>query len=506
MLNRRDSLLAMAAAMVLAGRARAANPASAAAGEPFSWDRLKALAGQVARQPYRPVPPAPGTGDIDYDEVNRIRFRDDRSLWRGDAAHETRFFPLHRFASAPVQIAVVEGGRARPFAFSADMFDILPAKGGRDFRLAKGFAGFRLMDAKGRGDWLAFQGASYFRSAGALDQYGLSARGLAINTGIDGREEFPVFTRFWLERGPGDAMTIYALMEGESVTGAYRFINRQTAAGPVQDVDASLILRRDVARLGLAPLTSMFWYGEGNRAQGIDWRPEIHDSDGLAMWNGAGERIWRPLTNPPTPTTNSFADRAPKGFGLLQRDRSVAHYQDDSAFYERRPNLWVEPKGDWGAGAVMLYEIPTTREIEDNIVAFWTPATAARARARYDVAYRLNWSGADPAPAAIARAVDCWTGTAGRPGHEPTPGARRLVADFTGGNLAGLDRQSGVEPAVTVAGGRLIEAFAYPVVGQPGRWRLIADIAKPAGAAADIRAYLRHRGGALGETLIYQLR
>lgn len=504
MLSRRDSLAGFAVTIAaFAAECALGAPTRRAEGEPFSWEGLKQLATLIAAKPWQAPSPAAGADIIDFDEVNRIGYRAARALWAGDGNHETRLFPLNRFAPYPVSISVVEGGRARPFTFSPDLFEVKPDARGVKPRLARGFAGFRLMNDGGIGDWLAFQGASYFRSAGALDQYGISARGLAINTGIHGQEEFPMFTHFWLERGPGDALTVYALLEGPSVAGAYRFINRRTEAGPTQEISAAIRLRRDVARLGLAPLTSMFWYGESNRSAAVDWRPEIHDSDGLALFTGAGERIWRPLTNPARPAINSFADRGPRGFGLLQRDRDFSHYQDDGAFYEKRPNLWVEPRSDWGEGAVMLYEIPTRREIEDNIVAFWTPAAPARAGNRYDLDYRLSWSATDPAPRAAA--VDCWTGTAGPPGLEPVPGARRLVVDFAGEPLAGLKRDSGVEPIVSVQGGKAIATHAYPVVGVPSRWRLIVDVAGAGAEPAIVRAYLKRGPDALTETLIYSL-
>jgi periplasmic glucans biosynthesis protein len=508
MLSRRGSLAAIAAGiMFLETALPAAGLRPGGRGEPFSWEQLKRLALQLAGKPWRPLPTLAAAAAIDFDEVNRITYRADHALWRGEGSREVRFFPVHKFANLPVSISEVRGGRAYPFGFTPELFDVKPDSHGKRFALAPGLAGFRLMNANGKGDWLAFQGASYFRSAGALDQYGLSARGLAINTGIDGREEFPTFTRFWLERGPGEAVTVYALLEGPSVTGAYRFVNRKDQKGvPVQDVSLVIQLRRDVERLGFAALTSMFWYGEGNRAAAIDWRPEIHDSDGLALLTGGGERIWRPLVNPPQPTTNSFADRGPRGFGLFQRDREFDHYQDDGAFYEKRPNLLVEPVGDWGPGAVMLYEIPTRREIEDNIVAFWTPAAPAKAGNRYEMAYRLSWTDDDSNSPGIALAVDCWTGTAGRPGHEPIAGARRLVADFAGGKLAGLGRDSGVEPKVSIARGKVIATHAYPVVGTSSRWRLIVDVEPVSGEPTDLRAYLSRGPDALSETLLYQLR
>jgi glucans biosynthesis protein len=476
-------------------------PAFAAdGGEPFSWPRLQADAQALAQRRFVPPPPPPaGASTVSYDVANAVRYRDEATIWP-DSAAPVRFFPLNRYAHTPVTISLIENGRVRPFDFRRDLFagaEHLPAD-------VAGFSGFRLMNPGGRGDWLAFQGASYFRSAGPLAQYGLSARGLAIDTGLGRPEEFPRFSHFWIERGPADAVTVYALLDSPSVAGAWRFINDRTATGVTQDVSFVAWLRRDVERLGIAPLTSMFWYDEGSRDKAIDWRPEIHDSDGLAMLTGAGERIWRPLNNPPHPITNSFADRDPKGFGLLQRDRNFDHYQDDGVFYEKRPSLWVEPQGTWGPGAVTLFELPTRGETDDNVVAFWAPAGPARAGNRYAADYRLHWIGDEPQSAAVAHVVDCWRGVAGRPGTDPIPGATRLVADFTGPSLAGLDRSSGVEPVVSLSGAKPISSVAYPVVGTQNRWRLIVDIPYKSGETRDLRAYLRRGGTALAETLLYQ--
>jgi glucans biosynthesis protein len=428
-----------------------------------------------------------------------IAYKIEDTIWP-DSATPIRFFPLNRYAHTPVAISLVENGRARRFDFRRDLFsgaERLPAD-------VAGFSGFRVMNPGGRGDWLAFQGASYFRSAGPLHQYGLSARGLAIDTGLGRPEEFPRFTHFWLERGPGDALTVYALLDSPSAAGAWRFVNRRSPTAFTQEVSLVLSLRKDVERLGFAPLTSMFWYGEGSRDKAVDWRPEIHDSDGLAVLTGAGERLWRPLNNPPRPTTNSFIDRDPKGFGLLQRDRNFDHYQDEGVYYDKRPSLWVEPQGSWGPGAVTLFEIPTRGETDDNIVAFWVPAAPAKAGNRYTLDYRLHWVGSEPRPAAVARAVDCWRGVAGRPGTEPLANATRLVADFAGPNLAGLDRSSGVEAVVSLSAGQPISSVAYPVVGAENRWRMIVDVPHKSGETTDLRAYLKRKDAALTETLLYQ--
>jgi glucans biosynthesis protein len=474
---------------------------TAAGNAAFSWDWLRAYALDLARKPYvAPPKPTAAAQAVTYDALNHISYRGDHTLWGKNGTPGVRFFPLNHAANVPVPISVVENGRARDFAFSRSQFsgvEHLPAG-------VEGFSGFRLMNPKGESDWLAFQGASYFRAAGPLDQYGLSARGLAIDTGLQRPEEFPRFSHFWLEQGADGALIVYALLDSPSVAGAWRFVNRLTPQGVVQEVSLTMQFRNGVERLGIAPLTSMYWYGEGERDKAIDWRPEIHDSDGLALLTGTGERIWRPIVNPPKPITSSFVDNNPRGFGLLQRDRNFDHYQDDGVFYEKRPSLWVEPVGDWGPGAVGLFALPTHKETDDNIVAFWTPKAPVKAGSRYTLDYRLHWIATEPGSLTLARTVDCWRGVAGRPGHDPVAGATRLVADFAGDSLAGLTRDSGVTADVSLSRGKPISVAAYPVVGAPGRWRLIVDIAQPGDEPVDLRACLRRGDAALTETLLYQ--
>ena len=311
-------------------------------------------------------------------------------LW-GDipGAAKVRFFHPGRYFKLPVEISVLEDGEARELKFSTDLFDMPADHPARKLTHA-GFAGFAVMDPEGKNDWLAVLGASYFRTSGYSGQFGMSARGLAIDLGGPGPEEFPRFSRFWLEGAPEGGLVIYALLESPRATGAYRMATAHRD-GVFQDIEAALFLRGDVARLGIAPLTSMFWYGKNNHFVGPDWRPEIHDSDGLEMQLGSGERIWRPLNNPPRVMVNAFRADDARGFGLAQRERSFEQYQDDGVFYEKRATVWVEPQGDWGEGSVMLVELSTNDEIHDNIGAFWNPLAPAAAGSRYDLRYKLDW-------------------------------------------------------------------------------------------------------------------
>ena len=509
-LNRRAAMAALLAAGISSPALAAPTwPAGASIGppRPFSFDRLKASALALARRPYgAPAgPPADLVHAVDYDAFGRIVYRPAATLW-GDApgGRGVRFFPIGRPAPIAVEVNIVSDGMARAVPYAESLFDMPADSPARALGDKGGFAGFKALNADKRTDWIAYLGASYFRSADPFNQYGLSARGLALDTATAGPEEFPIFTTFWLEEPAGEDLVVYALLDGPSVAGAYRIGHRRSAAGLVQDIEVQLHFRKGVQRLGLAPLTSMYWYGQSDRTPADDWRPQIHDSDGLSIWTGAGERIWRPLADPPRVITNAFADKGPRGFGLMQRDRNFEDYQDDGVFYDRRPSAWVEPVGDWGAGSVQLVELPTVKETDDNIVAFWTPAAPVKAGQSLAYRYRLHWTDEEPSPEGVARVVATRSGQGGRPGQPIPPGRRKMVVDFAGTPLAGLDRQSGVEPVVSSSFGQPLDPVAYPVEGQ-NRWRLMFDLDVAPGRVTDLRAFLRRGDAALTETWIYQL-
>ena len=499
-LSRRGAIAAFLAAAAAAPAVAAGEALSFGPAEPFSFERLKARVRAMAARPFQPPPPpSEALSALDFDAMGQIRYRDDVSLWKDRPGGAVEFFHLGRYARTPVAIHVVEQGQARRILYAESLFEVLA--GGRSARWPTdlGFAGFRVMNPGAPGDWLAYQGASYFRAATPFNQYGLSARGLAIDTATPHAEEFPAFTSFWLETDADGALVVSALLDGPSVAGAYRIVHRRDGRGLVQEIETALHFRKAVDRLGVAPLTSMFWYGQPDPTRATDWRPQIHDSDGLAIWTGAGERIWRPLANPRKVTANAFVDHNPRGFGLMQRDRSFDDYQDDGVFYDRRPSAWVEPLGDWGPGSVQLVEIPTDSEIDDNIVAFWTPAAPVRAGGAMALRYRLYWTDEEPTPVGVARVVATRVGRGGRPGQPSTPGVRKFVVDFAGGRLGELGRSSGVRAVVGASRGVAVDTAAYPVVGT-SRWRLMFDIAHEPGTVLDLRAFLRLDAQALSET------
>lgn len=463
---------------------------------PFSWERLVALAQQSSRAPFRETPAHPGAAKVDYDALHAARFRDDRTLW-GDRPGATgiRFFPLSVNAAQPVTIATVEKGRATPLRYDPAMFDMPAGNAVAALGADAGFAGFRIMNAARDGDWLSFLGASYFRAPSPQKQFGLSARAIAINTSLPGREEFPRFTHFWLERVGDASVTVYALLDGASITGAYRFASSLGPDGVRQDVTAALFPRRPIEELGLMPMTSMFWYDQANRTQGSDWRPEIHDSDLLSIASADGTAHARPIINPSAPHFSAFQETSPKGFGLLQRDRDFDHYQDDGVFYDRRPSLWTTPARPLGTGQVRIYAFPTDSEYVDNVAAYWTPDAPVRPDRRVDAAYRLDWSAAR-APAGTGTAIveNVWRGRGSQPGQD------KLVVDF-----AGLPAR--VKPDLWVDAGdaRIVKSAGYPVLGRDGLFRVVLDIERPAGKAADIRVQLRAGNRAFSEYVHYPL-
>jgi periplasmic glucans biosynthesis protein len=477
----------------------------------FDYAALKGHARALASRPYAaPANAVPASvAHLDWDRFQAIRFRPDHALW-ADAARRFRieFFHLGMQFRRAVRMHEIVDGVAREIAYDPAMFDL--SQSGLDAAALPrdlGFAGFRLAFAPDfTRDVAAFLGASYFRAVGGTLQYGLSARGLAVDCGLQRAEEFPDFTAFWFERPAPDATTliVYALLDSPSIAGAYRF---EIAPGEplVMRVDAALYPRKTIERLGIAPLTSMFLCGPNDRRIDADWRPSIHDSDGLALWAGNGEWIWRPLQNPPAVRVNTFADDHPHGYGLLQRDRNFDHYQDDGVWYDRRPSLWVEPLSAWTQGSVDLLEIPIEHETFDNIVAFWNPRRPVTAGNEYLYAYRLHWGSKMPALPPLAHTQATWTGIGGQVGGQRAHFSRRFVVDFAGGDLATLAADAKVESVVTLSRGRAELVSARPLTSIHG-WRAMLDV-RPTDASAepiDIRLFLRVGDRALTETWIYQ--
>ena len=534
----RRQMLALGAAAALAG---GVSPACAqakglelGAATPFSFEALIARAKALAGKSYAPPPtPAPDVLEqIDYDAHGKIRFKTDYAPFSADQRSDSSkpaeiskgqfaatFFHLGRYFKKPQRIHVIQGAQSREILYREDYFDMPKDSIAHKLPKGAGFAGFRFQESNenntGKGwngkdlpweknDWVAFLGASYFRAIGDEFQYGLSARGIMIDAAIGGKaEEFPDFTHVWLDRGAGGTVIAYCLLDGPSLSGAYKFVMKR-GSNVTMEIEKRLFIRKDIERFGVAPLTSMFWYGEGIKPTAVDWRPEVHDSDGLALWTGTGERIWRPLNNPGRTVASSFGDNNPKGFGLLQRDRLFDHYQD-GVFYERRPSLWVEPIGAWDKGAVQLIEIPTDDEIHDNIVVAWIPERSVKAGDEFRFAYRLHWQGAEPYPTPLAQCVATRLGNGGQPGTRRPQGVRKFMVEFKGGPLETIPFGLKPEAVLSASRGGFSYVFTEAVPNDvPGHWRAQFDLTSEGNEPVELRCFLKVGDKVLTESWLYQ--
>ena len=522
MLSRR-SLLKIAAAAQLAPfgirAARAAEPDTTSKitfgpEEPFNFDTLKAMAAEIASKPYvKPPTPDPAiVATMDYDVAKSIQPDPAYALFGdGEGPYPVTFLTVGDLFPKSVRLFAIEADRAREIIFKSDYFRAPP-----DGPLARlpavpsPFAGFELRQAFDKPElrehegWARFIGASYFRGVGEANQFGLSARGVAENTGISNPEEFPDFTRFWIDEGEDntDPVDIYALLEGPSITGAYRFVLHRGRA-TTMDTTCELHLRKPIERLGIAPLTSMFWFSETMKGTATDWRPEIHDSDGLAIWNGKGEHIWRPLNDPATVNISAFEDENPRGFGLMQRDKTYDHYLD-AVYYEKRPCGWVEPLGQWGKGSVQLVEIQTDNEIYDNVIAMWVPATPTQAGQVLTFAYRLLWRDTDPFPGDLALCVATRLGAGAVQGAPRSKVLRKFTIEFRGENLKALDEGEVPEAVLTASRGTFSHQYTeISPDGDRALWRTQFDLDPQGSEPLEMRCFLRFNGKPLTETWAY---
>ena len=498
-----------------------ASSGTAVSQQNFTFDQVVAKAQQQVQEPYNPkdglIPDF--LLNIKYDAWRDIRFRPAKALWRDEnLPFNVQFFHPGLYYPREVTINVVGPRGIKKIPFSTDLFNYekMSAPLKKKIPSDLGFAGFRLHYPINTSTYfdevIVFLGASYFRAVAQNSNYGLSARGLSINTVSSTPEEFPYFKEFWLVKPlPGaKQITIYALLDGESVTGAYQFIVHPGKETLVE-VKSTIYLRKKVDRIGIAPMTSMFFYGENTNTRPLnDFRPEIHDSDGLQIALGSGEWLWRPLKNPGAITNNWFFTTNPAGFGIIQRDGDFDHYQDLEAHYEKRPSLWIAPKGPWGEGWVVLLQIPSHREFDDNMNALWVPAHPPEPKQPLSFDYTMSWHYPDATRPPAGRVV------ATRTADGKTKHAQKFVIDFVGGDLEAIPATKPLTAVVSVdPRAKLVEQQLQKNIITNG-WRLVFEISleneallqkvlQGAEPAIELRAFLKDREKVLTETWSYTL-
>lgn len=469
--------------------------------QPFRPDHVERLARELATRPFKRHRYVTSEWmELHYEQYQQIHFRKEAGLWHGSRLpFEAQLLLPGMLYRNPVDIYLVEGAEARQLLFSLHLFRSDYPMPPLDPAGANGYSGVRLLSAPQRedgiGEFAVFQGGSYFRAISRDQAYGLSARGLALKTADPDGEEFPVFGTFWLET-PGeysDGVRLHALMDSESVAGAYTFDVRPGST-TVIDVEAVLFPRVILHLVGVAPISSMFKFNQTNRWNFDDFRSGVHDSNGLLMANGAGEWLWRPLANPADLQVASFLDENPRGFGLMQRERDFNRFGDLVAHYHQRPSLWVEPKADWGRGAVFLVEIPTDTEVNDNIVAFWRPEEPWPAGSEQRLTYRLSWGWNVPKKPGLARVLDT------RLGRDQF-GASIAAIDF--GPHPGFAETSEIQPDVVVEGGQLHGTWFQPNE-HTGGLRLSFSFGPDTADALELRAQLLRNGTPLTEVWLYR--
>lgn len=500
------TLLAVIFQFSSASAPRRPRTAQAPTGPAFGFDAIQRIAEQRAASPYadRSGRLPDSLSKLSYDDYQQIRFRGDSALWRGQSLFEVQFFHRGFTYDKRVNVTEVDGGVLRPVSYSPSQFDFGRLQVPKDVSSDLGYAGLRvhypLQTPNYKDELIVFLGASYFRVLGRDESYGASARGLAVNVATTGGEEYPYFSDFWLVKPTPQqrTMTIYAVLDSPSLTGAYRFEVRPGDSTDVE-VTATLYPRKSVEKVGLAPLTSMFLYGKDRSRTFDDFRPEVHDSDGLLSQTGGGEWLWRPLANPRSLRVSSFADEHPRGFGLAQRERDFSQYQDEDAQFQRRPSYWVAPLGDWGRGNVELVEIPTDEEIHDNIVSYWVPTTRLEPGKPFSFSYLLSAYGQSSQRPPGGHVIATRTTAPRTRGSE---NARRFVVDFAGGDLANLDASQPVKAELS-AHNADIDNVSVQRLSENGVWRVSFRLLPKGNQATDLHGYLTLYGEGLTETWTY---
>lgn len=493
MINRRSLLKSTVAIMCMT-----AGPMAA---QTVANTSLRDMARALGRHAYQPntTPLPPPFADLDYDAFRAIRpIAGTSAMIPNGSSFAFDLLPPGLYFPDPVLVdRVTPSGLSEMelspelFSFDANYFDDIP-----DESPGAGFSGIRLRyklnTPDGLDEVLVIQGASYFRAVGQSMVYGLSARSIALGTGGPTPEEFPRFTRLRLHPAQDDTVRIEGVIDSPSLTAHVDMVLRP-GVDTVLDITTTIFPRVDIDTIGIAALTSMYLKGPLQSAVADDFRPHVHDSEVLFIENGAGERLWRPVANPSRVETSVFVDNGPKSFGLYQTSRDYKNFEDTEARYHDRPSASVEPQEDWGAGSVMLVEIPTSDEFLDNIVTFWRPQDALEAGSEHQFSYRLTWTLAAPNTDGLAQILQSRSGR-----EHDRAGYRRFVIDVATPDIDAVPALSGPKDA-DITG---VSVFALP----DGAGMRVTFLMGPGALdAADIRLSLRaHDGTPLSPVWLYR--
>jgi glucans biosynthesis protein len=501
---RRDFLkLAFGGALAAAGLALESARAGAeplGPPNPFAPENVLEMARDLAKSPFKP--PKSTLPDVfsglNFEQYSAIRRNPGSAVWN-DEKFGFALEPLHRgfIFTTPVDIAIVENGSARRLVYDRAAFDFGKLQPPADLP-DLGFSGVRVLKAAGPGwqDLAIFQGATFFRSLARGQTYGVNARGLSIRTGDAQGEEFPLFRALWIEKpspASGD-LIIHALLDSARLTGAFHFTLRPGEA-TIIDTELTLAARVAVDHLGLGAMTATYLFGPLDHRHGDDVRPSVYDIGGLQILTGAGEWLWRPIASRDTLQISAFGDVNPRGFGFLQRARVFDAFDDDDAHWELRPSLWIEPIGDWGQGEVILLEIPSDSENNDNVIAQWRPKAGLAAGATISFAYRQFWCWTPPARPALATVASSRAGKIGN--------RRRFIVEFVADLFADPQKAAEVSAAVEAGPGQIVATRLY-AYKERRSVRVVFDLDPGSASYCELRLVLKAAGQPASETWLYR--
>jgi glucans biosynthesis protein len=504
--TRRREFLKLALAGALAAASEALESARAFAeplGQPapFAPENVLNMARELAKSPFKPpnsTLPEP-FNNLTFEQYSTIRRVPGTAIW-GDARSGFALEPLNRgfIYATPMQLYLVEAGLSQKVIYDRTLFDFGKLQAPPEIG-DLGFSGVRILRGGGGEGWkdaAIFQGATFFRSLARGQSYGVSARGLSIRTGDAQGEEFPIFRTLWIEKPSpaADSLVIHALLDSTSLTGAFRFTLHPGDA-TIIDTELTLFTRVAVDHIGLSCMTGMYLFGGLDHRHSDDVRLSVYDVTGLQILTGGGEWIWRPVANRETLQISAFADHNPRGFGLLQRNRNFDSFGDDDAHWELKPSLWIEPIGDWGDGEVMLLEIPSDSENNDNIIAQWRPKLAVAQGASISFAYRQFWCWTPPAHPDGAVAVNSRIGKVGR--------RQRFVVEFVSDLFADPQKAAEVSPAIEANPGQIVAIHAYPYKERRSI-RVVFDLDPGSETFSELRLVLKAANKPVSETWLYR--
>ncbi|WP_155836542.1 glucan biosynthesis protein [Hyphomonas pacifica] len=473
-------------------------------GREFGMSDIVDQARRLAASEFQPSPAVPDDAKaMNYDQYRRILPAESDMGWPEDKGrYRFLFDPRGYLFNHEVKINLVNGADVTPKAYDPDLFDFKDLPLSKHTRQTLGFAGVRLLAPINRSgkfdEVLSFKGASFFRALGAGNVYGASARGLGLGTASPEGEEFPFFKEFWIVHPDtaDDQVEMFALMDSPSVTGAFRFLVT-TGQTTRMDVEATFFPRKEIQRVGLSPLTSMYYFSPHDVVkQATDYRPAVHDSEGLAVHMANGEWAWRPLLNPAELEVSVLTEDQPKGFGLLQRHRKFDDFSDLEAGYHQRPDVWIEPTGEWGEGQLMLVEIPTVNEYNDNIAVFWRPKNSWRAGEAKTISYTMNWG---LKPSVMPQVVSVSETRAGK-----KPGEKRylFILDYDESPSEYFDD---AEMEITTSAGEILNPTLRKHPGDD-RYRLSFELDPGSASMAELRTVVHKGETPLTETWLYRWR